>query len=119
MQRKIFVAGWRAKLRGPVATRAVLNPAHRLEPRAGMNLALREHACLCAEALDDRAHEGPHARRGDQHRRLAFARRILEALADERDELRELGGLHREALVLALADDRLGERLLPFGRECD
>src|SRR3954466_847523 len=117
MQRKIFVAGWRAKLRGPVATRAVLNPAHRLQPRARMNLALRQHAGLRAEALNDGAHEGPDARRGDQHRRLAFARRILEALADERDELGEFRRLHREALVLALADDRLGEGLLPLGRE--
>src|SRR6185369_3344294 len=42
-----------------------------------------------------------------------------EAFTDERDELGQARGRHGEALVLALADDRLGEGLLPFGRERD
>jgi hypothetical protein len=44
-----------------------------------MNLALREHRRLRAEALDYAAHEQADAGGGDQHRRFAFARRGLEA----------------------------------------
>jgi hypothetical protein len=52
-------------------------------------------------------------------RRLAFARRLLEFLAHQIDELGELGWLHGEIAVVALADDRFRERLLPSGGERD
>src|SRR5262245_50087341 len=58
--------------------------SHRLEPRARMNLTLRQHRRLRAEALDDAAHERPRRRRGDEHRRLPVARRVLETLAHQR-----------------------------------
>src|ERR1051326_1547179 len=91
--------------------------AHGLEPRARVNLRLREHRRLRAEPLDDPAHEWADARRGHQHRRLALAPGVLESLAHESNELGELGRLHGDAALLALADDRLGERLFPFGGE--
>ena len=69
---------------------------------------------LRPEALDDAADERADARRGDQHRGLALAGGLLEALAHEGDEFRQPGRLHRQAAVVALADDRFGEILFPF-----
>jgi hypothetical protein len=40
---------------------ALLNPADGLQPCARMDFRLRQHRRLGAEALDDRAHERPHA----------------------------------------------------------
>ena len=57
--------------------------ADSLQSGARMDFALRENRGLGAEALDDRAHERPDAGRSDQHRRLALARGLLEALAHE------------------------------------
>ena len=74
---------------------------------------------LGAEALDDAAHERPDAGRGYQHRRFAIARGLLEFLPHQVDELGELGGLHRKASIVTLADDRFGKRLLPTGRQRD
>src|SRR5690349_20243325 len=93
--------------------------AHGLEPCAWVNLRLREHRRLRPESLDDAAHERPDARRGHEHRRLALAAGMLEPLPHEANELGKFGRLHREAALLALADDRHGERLFPFGGERD
>src|SRR6478609_2576060 len=92
----------------PSGSERRLNAPDRLQPHPGMDFRLGQHADLGAEPLDDGADKWPHRRGGDQHGGVALARRILEALADEREEFRQLRGLHREALVLALADDRLG-----------
>src|SRR5882757_10226281 len=81
------VACWQTKQ--ACAIRAALNSAHRFEPGARMDLGLREHRRLRAEALDDAAHEWPRAGRGDKHGRFAGACRLLEALAHNRDELGE------------------------------
>src|SRR5215470_16313621 len=86
---------------------------HGLEPGARMDFRLRQHGGLLAEALDDRAHERADARGGDQHGVLALAGGVLEAVAHQADELGEARGLHRELPVLALADDRFDEGLLP------
>src|SRR5207248_2965132 len=98
---------------------AVLNPPDRLEPDPRMDLRLRQHGGLGTEALHDRADKRPHPRRSDEYRRLALTRCILEPLAHERNEFGQARWCHREALVLTLADDRLGEGLLPFGRQRD
>src|SRR5258705_5873208 len=98
------------------AMRAASNSAHRLEPGAWMDLGLREHRRLRPEALDDAAHEWPRAGRSDEHGRFSGPRRLLETLAHERDELGETRGLHGKVLVVALADNRFGKRLLPLGR---
>ena len=87
--------------------------------RARMNFALREHRRLRAEALDDAAHERPDVGGGDQHRGLALARGLLELLAHQSDEFRQLGGLHGEMALVAFADHALGEGLLPFRRQRD
>ncbi len=65
------------------------------------------------------AHEGPDGGRGDQHRRLAGAGGLLEAVAHQVDELGQPRRLHRQAALVALADDRFGEGLLPLGAERD
>ena len=84
-----------------------------------MDLGLRQHRRLAAEALDDRAHEGPRLHRGDEHRHLADTRGILEPVADRMHELRQPRGLHGEVAVLALADDRFDEGALPGRRQRD
>src|ERR687888_1733964 len=89
-----------------VRIRAASNRAHRLEPRARVDLGLREHWRLRPEALDNAAYERPGAGRGDEHWRFAGAGGLLEAFAHQRNELGQAGGLHRQILVVALADDR-------------
>src|SRR5215472_11981364 len=96
-----------------------LNASDGLQPCARMNLRLRQHRRLRAEALDDRAHERTDRGRGDEHRRLALTRGVFEALAHQGDEFGEARGLHRQLTLVALTDDRFGEGLFPFGRQGD
>src|ERR1700687_854667 len=64
-----------------------LNASDCLQPGAGMDFRLRQDGGLRPEALDQRSHEGPDPRRGDENRRLAFASRLLEAVPHHRHEL--------------------------------
>ena len=96
------------------------NTRDRLQPRPRMDFRLRKDAGLRAEALDDAAHE----RRGSPARSPAPAPRRRAPPASnfsrtEIDEFGELRRLHGEAAVVALADDRFGKSLLPFGGERD
>src|SRR5262249_36017562 len=100
-------------------TRPPSDAADRLEARPGVDLRLRQDRGLRAESLDDRANEVPDAGRGDEDRNLALAGRLLEAVAHQGNELGQAGGLHGEAALLALADNRFGERLLPPGGQRD
>src|SRR5258706_3694993 len=79
------------KYRGPRADLAsLLDAADRLQPRPRMDFRLRQHGGLLPEALDQRTHEGPDRRRGHQHRRLAIARGLFEAVAYHGHELGQL-----------------------------
>src|SRR5215471_7866309 len=91
-----------------------LNASDGLQPCARMNLRLRQHRRLRAEALDDRAHERTDCGRGNEHRRLALTRGVFEALAHQGDEFGEARRLHRQLTLVALADDRFGKRLFPL-----
>ena len=77
-----------------------LHAADRLQPRPGVDLGLRHHRRLAPEALDDRAGEGADIGRRHQHRHLALARGVLEAVAHGGDELLQPGGLHGEGWPL-------------------
>jgi hypothetical protein len=76
-----------------------------LEPRPRVDFGLRQHRRLRPEAFDDAAHEWTDRGRGDQHRRLAVARGVLETVAHDGDELGQPRRLHRQHAVVALADD--------------
>ena len=84
-----------------------------------MDFRLRQHARLRAEALDNAAHERPDGGRGHQHRCFAVFRRLLEFFPHQVDEFGEFRRLHGEVAIVALADDRFGKGLLPFGGERD
>src|SRR5829696_5241203 len=60
---------------------------HGFQASTRVDFGLRQNGGLGAKALDDRAHERPDAGRRDEDRDLAGTRRLLEALAHERDEL--------------------------------
>jgi hypothetical protein len=49
-----------------------------LEPRPWMDFRLRQNGRSRPETFHQRTHERPDRRRGDQHRRLALARGLLE-----------------------------------------
>lgn len=78
---------------------------------------MRHDGRLRPEAFDDRAHIGPRARARQQDGALALDGRLIEALADESDEFLQTARLNRKLLLFARADQRLGKRLLPRGRE--
>src|SRR5437879_3061730 len=119
MSRKV---SWRKHSAGyplPSWRRRASYGADRLQPRPRMDLRLRQHGRLRTEPLDDRADELPYAGRGDENRHFALARGLLETLAHQGDELGQARRLHGEVALLALADDRFGEGLLPAGRQRD
>src|SRR5476651_1186568 len=97
----------------------LLNASNGLQPRARVNFRLRQHAGLCPETFDNAAYECPDSRRCDQHWCFALACGFLEPIAYQGDELSEPRWLHGEVFVVALADNRLGEILLPFGGQRD
>ncbi len=84
-----------------------------------MDFRLRQHAGLGAEALDDAAHERP--RRGEVTSTGASPSRAASSKRSRTsgDELGQPRRLHGKAPLVALADDRLGERLLPLRRQRD
>src|SRR5262245_3341591 len=111
---------WRATRPRPGSRNSAVSDApDGLQPGAGVDFGMGDDRRLGTEALDHAAYEGTDAGRGHQHRRLAGLRRLLEPRPHERDELGQLRGLHRKMPVVALADDRFGEGLLPFGAERD
>src|ERR1041384_855123 len=97
----------------------VSDAGHRLEPGARMDLRLRQHTRLRTKAFNDAAHERTYAGGSDQHRRLPVARRLLEFLPHQINELGEFRRLHREIALVALADDRFSEGLFPSRGERD
>src|SRR5690606_26037627 len=87
---------------------------HRLQLSLGMDLILRHDRRLGAEALDDGADIGPDRGARQQDRRFALAGGFLEGREHRPNEFLEAARHHGELDVVAFADQRLGEFLLPL-----
>src|SRR5262245_37151284 len=84
-----------------------------------MDFVLTHHHRLRPEALDDRAHVRAHGWTRQQHWRFPFKPGGVEALANAGDEVLKAARGDRELLFLAVADEGVGEGLLPCRREGD
>ena len=90
-----------------------LDLPHRLEAHLRVHFRLAHHRRRWAEAFDQRAHERADVGGGEQHRRLAQLRGLLERGAHVGDEIVQLRRRERQGALLAFADQRFGKRDAP------